>query len=84
MQGEILLAFWSSRRRAGADGGCEVNQEPLQELLVADMEPAENGASATNPSRDIALSYLRLATSEAASVGGVVILGAVLIPRPVS
>ena len=66
MQGEILLAFRSSRRRAvaseggGADDASEVNQERRQELLVADVQP-ENGASATNPSRDIALSYLRLA-----------------------
>jgi len=37
-----------------------VNQERQQELLVADVQP-ENGVSATNPSRDIALSYLRLA-----------------------
>ncbi len=67
MQGEILLAFRNSRRRAvaseggGADGASEVNQERRQELLVADVQPSENGTSATNPSRDIALSYLRLA-----------------------
>jgi hypothetical protein len=66
MQGEILLAFQSSRRRAvaseggGADAASEVNQERRQELLVADVQP-ENGAAATNPPRDIAISYLRLA-----------------------
>ena len=66
MQGEFLLAFRNSRRRAvaseggGADDACEINQERRQELLVADLQP-ENGASATTPSRDIALSYLRLA-----------------------
>jgi hypothetical protein len=36
-----------------------VNQERRQELLVADVQH-QNGVSATNPSRDIALSYLRL------------------------
>ncbi len=66
MQGEMLLAFRSSRRRAGAseggsaDGSWEVHQERRQELMVADVN-AGNGGSPTNPSRDIALSYLRLA-----------------------
>jgi hypothetical protein len=65
MQGELLVAFRNSRRKAvvrhggDADGASQVNQERRQELLVADVQP-ENGASATNPSRDIALSYLRL------------------------
>ena len=56
MQGEMLLAFRSSRRRAGAseggsaDGSWEVHQERRQELTVADVN-AGNGGSPTNPSR---------------------------------
>jgi hypothetical protein len=66
MQGEILLAFRSSRQTGaaseggGADGATELSQERRQVLLVPNVQP-ENGESVTNPSRDIALSYLRLA-----------------------
>ncbi len=70
MQGEILLAFRNSRQKVVETRGestpsrfGEAVREPGQEILPgnsADECAAERG-HATNPSRDIALSYLRLA-----------------------
>src|SRR5262245_34081148 len=67
IQSEILQAFRSSRqvetREEGAACRCgETGPEPRQEILLGDTVQAGDGsASPTNPSRDVALSYLRLA-----------------------
>ncbi len=69
MQSEILQAFRSSRqkqvetREQGAHG--ETGPEPRQEILAGNAAEesmtADRWVSPTNPSRAIALSYLRLA-----------------------
>ena len=69
VQSEILQAFRSSRqkrvetREEGAACRCgETGPESRQENLLGDGVQAGGGsASPTNPSRDVALSYLRLA-----------------------
>jgi hypothetical protein len=69
MQSEILQAFRSSRqkrvetREEGAACWCsETGPEPRQEILLDDgVQVGDGSTSPTNPSRDIALSYLRLA-----------------------
>ena len=70
MQGEILRAFRNSRQKTLERRGeetpsslGETNPEPRQEILAvgADAFAPEYGRGATaSPSRDIALSYLRL------------------------
>ncbi len=71
MQGEILLAFRSARQRnVATDGGVRcastvANRDRRQDLLDdrngADVQPPGNEEGTASPSRDIALSYLRLA-----------------------
>jgi hypothetical protein len=72
MQGEILRAFRRSRRKTLETRGQETasslgatDSEPRQEILAengADEFAPENGqGGAAGPSRDLALSYLRLA-----------------------
>jgi hypothetical protein len=72
MQGEILRAFRRSRRKTLETRGQETasslgatDSEPRQEILAengADEFAPENGqGGAASPSRDLALSYLRLA-----------------------
>src|SRR5262245_44010785 len=69
MQSDILQAFRSSRqkrvetREERAACRCdETGPEPRQEILTGDgVQAGDGSASPMNPSRDIALSYLRLA-----------------------
>jgi hypothetical protein len=69
VQSDILQASRSSRqkrvetREEGAACRCdETGPEPPQEILAGDgVQAGDGSASPTNPSRDIALSYLRLA-----------------------
>jgi hypothetical protein len=68
MQSDILQAFRSSRqkrvetREEGAACRCdETAPEPPQGILAVDgVQAGDGSASPTSPSRDIALSYLRL------------------------
>ncbi len=70
MQGEIVLAFRSSRQRnvatdGGVTGAPTVANRECQDLLDdrnrADVRSPGEEEGAASPSRDIALSYLRLA-----------------------
>jgi hypothetical protein len=71
MQGEILRAFRSSRQKTLERRGEETpgllgepDPKPRQEIVAdggADAFAPEDGGGAASPSRDIALSYLRLA-----------------------
>ncbi len=79
MQGEILLAFRSSRQRnVATDGGVTgastvANREWRQDLLDdrngSDVQPPGEGEGAASPSRGIALSYLRLANLDNDLIG---------------
>jgi hypothetical protein len=70
MQGEILRAFRSSRQKTlerpdeeTVDSLGETDPGPRRTILAdgcADEYAPENGQGASGPSRDIALSYLRL------------------------